>query len=143
MVSSMASHFLRLNDREGHALGREILRHKAAAVLRRHTLQQAEGVQGAKAVKHAAGQGHAHVVKVLQPPQTRAQRGAAGALESICCIETIRNGVIPPTINYETPDPECDLDITPNTARERKVDIALNINLGFGGHNAVLAFKRI
>ena len=69
--------------------------------------------------------------------------GSAGALESICCIETIRNGVIPPTINYETPDPECDLDITPNTARERKVDIALNINLGFGGHNAVLAFKRI
>ncbi len=69
--------------------------------------------------------------------------GAAGGLESICCIEAIRNSVVPPTINYETPDPECDLDITPNTARERKVDVALNINLGFGGHNGVLAFKRI
>lgn len=69
--------------------------------------------------------------------------GAAGGLESICCIEAIRNSVVPPTINYENPDPECDLDITPNTARERKVDVALNINLGFGGHNGVLAFKRI
>ena len=77
MVSSMASHFLRRNDREGHALGREILRHKAAAVLRRHALQQTEGIQSAKAVKHAAGEGDAHVVKVLQPAQTRAQRGAA------------------------------------------------------------------
>ena len=51
--------------------------------------------------------------------------------------------MIPPTINYETPDPECDLDCTPNTPRERKVDVALNTNLGFGGHNAVIIVKKI
>ncbi len=69
--------------------------------------------------------------------------GAAGGLESIACVKAIETGIIPPTINYETPDPNCDLDITPNQARERKVDVALNLNLGFGGHNAVLAFRKI
>ena len=69
--------------------------------------------------------------------------GAAGGLETIVCIKTLQTGVIPPTINYETPDPECDLDCTPNTPRERKVDGALNTNLGFGGHNAVIIVKKI
>lgn len=68
--------------------------------------------------------------------------GAAGGLESICCVEAIRHGIVPPTINYETPDPACDLDITPNEARRRNIDVALNINLGFGGHNGVLAFRK-
>lgn len=68
--------------------------------------------------------------------------GAAGGIESAVCIQAIRTGVIPPTINYETPDPECDLDITPNTARERDVKVAMNINLGFGGHNGVLIYRR-
>ena len=68
--------------------------------------------------------------------------GAAGAVESIATILAIKNGIIPPTINYETPDPECDLDYTPNTAREKKVDVAVNTNLGFGGHNAALILKR-
>lgn len=69
--------------------------------------------------------------------------GAAGGLETIVCIKTLQTGVIPPTINYETPDPECDLDCTPNIPRERKVDVALNTNLGFGGHNAVIIVKKI
>jgi len=68
--------------------------------------------------------------------------GAAGGLETIICAMAIQNGIIPPTINYETPDPECDLDYTPNTAREKKVDVAVNTNLGFGGHNAALILKR-
>ena len=68
--------------------------------------------------------------------------GAAGGLESIICVKTIRTGIVPPTINYETPDPDCDLDVTPNRAKEKRVEVALNINLGFGGHNGVLAFKR-
>ncbi len=68
--------------------------------------------------------------------------GAAGGLESIACVCAIRNGIVPPTINYETPDPECDLDITPNTAKERPINVALNINLGFGGHNGVVAYKK-
>jgi 3-oxoacyl-[acyl-carrier-protein] synthase II len=68
--------------------------------------------------------------------------GAAGGLETIACIQAIRTGIIPPTINYQHPDPECDLDYTPNTAAERTVGAALNINLGFGGHNAALIVQR-
>ena len=68
--------------------------------------------------------------------------GAAGALECIFCVQAVRTGVIPPTINYQTPDPECDLDYTPNEARSRSVRIAANDNLGFGGHNAVVLFKK-
>lgn len=69
--------------------------------------------------------------------------GGTGALETVACAKAIETGVIPPTINYTTPDPDCDLDYTPNTARERKVDVALNNSLGFGGHNAVVALRRI
>ena len=68
--------------------------------------------------------------------------GAAGGLETIICTLSIQHGIIPPTINYETPDPECDLDYTPNTAREKTVNVAVNTNLGFGGHNAALILKR-
>jgi 3-oxoacyl-[acyl-carrier-protein] synthase II len=64
--------------------------------------------------------------------------GAAGAIEAIICLLAIREGMIPPTINYEHPDPECDLDYTPNIARSKEVKIALSNSAGFGGHNAVL-----
>lgn len=67
--------------------------------------------------------------------------GAAGAIEAIATILAIVKGVIPPTINYFTPDPDCDLDYTPNKPRERKVRAALSNTFGFGGHNATLAFK--
>ena len=69
--------------------------------------------------------------------------GAAGGLETIICLKVLETGIIPPTINYTTPDPECDLDYTPNTAREKKVDTVLNMNLGFGGHNGALVLKRL
>ena len=69
--------------------------------------------------------------------------GAAGGLETIVCLKTIQTGIIPPTINYTTPDPECDLDCTPNTPRERTVNVALNTNLGFGGHNGVIIVKKV
>lgn len=69
--------------------------------------------------------------------------GAAGAIESILCLKTMATGIVPPTINYVTPDPDCDLDYTPNTPRERTVNVALNTNLGFGGHNGALIFKKI
>jgi 3-oxoacyl-[acyl-carrier-protein] synthase II len=68
--------------------------------------------------------------------------GCAGAVEPAICIMTILNGIIPPTINYETPDPVCDLDYVPNVARPAKVDIALTNSFGFGGHNSVLILKR-
>ena len=64
--------------------------------------------------------------------------GAAGGLETIICVESIRNGMVLPTINYENPDPECDLDYTPNAPVEREIGVAMNVNLGFGGHNAAL-----
>ena len=64
--------------------------------------------------------------------------GAAGGLETIICVESIRNATVPPTINYENPDPECDLDYTPNAPVEREIGVAMNVNLGFGGHNAAL-----
>lgn len=68
--------------------------------------------------------------------------GAAGALEAMVCVRAIGEGVIPPTINLEHPDPECDLDYTPNTARRRAVNVALSNSLGFGGHNSCLIFRR-
>jgi 3-oxoacyl-[acyl-carrier-protein] synthase II len=68
--------------------------------------------------------------------------GAAGAIEAAFCVQAIQEGIIPPTINYQTPDPACDLDYTPNKARGLRVDVALTNSLGFGGHNATLIFKR-
>ncbi len=68
--------------------------------------------------------------------------GAAGGVEAIASIKAIETGIVPPTINYETPDPDCDLDYVPNQARERTIDVALSNSLGFGGHNASLVFKK-
>jgi 3-oxoacyl-[acyl-carrier-protein] synthase II len=69
--------------------------------------------------------------------------GAAGGAEAAVCILTIKNGIITPTINYEYPDPECDLDYVPNESRKARVDVAMSNALGFGGHNATLIFKKI
>ena len=68
--------------------------------------------------------------------------GASGAIEAIVCIKTILEGCLPPTINYDNPDPECDLDYVPNLARPARVDAALSNSLGFGGHNTALIVKR-
>jgi 3-oxoacyl-[acyl-carrier-protein] synthase II len=68
--------------------------------------------------------------------------GAAGAVEFVATVLTIQKGIIPPTMNYEFPDPECDLDYVPNKAREANVRAAISNSLGFGGHNAVLAVKK-
>jgi 3-oxoacyl-[acyl-carrier-protein] synthase II len=68
--------------------------------------------------------------------------GASGAIEAMTCLFAVQRGVVPPTINYETPDPECDLDFVPNEAREADVEVALSNNFGFGGHNACLVLKK-
>ena len=68
--------------------------------------------------------------------------GAAGAVEMVICSKVIQTGTVPPTINYAVPDPECDLDCVPNTARQMKVDAVLNNSFGFGGHNASILAKR-
>jgi hypothetical protein len=69
--------------------------------------------------------------------------GAAGAIESIFSIMSIQDGIIPPTINLHEPDPECDLDYTPHTARDAKIQIAMNNSFGFGGTNSSLVFSKI
>ncbi len=68
--------------------------------------------------------------------------GGAGAIEMAACALAIRDGKIPPTINLENPDPECDLDYTANVAREKPVRVAVNNSFGFGGHNATLVAKK-
>ncbi len=69
--------------------------------------------------------------------------GAAGGLEAIAAVKALNEGVAPPTINYDAPDPDCDLDVTPNDARERPIDLAISNSFAFGGLNAVLTFARL
>jgi len=68
--------------------------------------------------------------------------GATGALEAVFCVHVVRENILPPTIHYETPDPNCDLDYVPNQAREKIVNTAISNSFGFGGHNAVLVIKK-
>jgi 3-oxoacyl-[acyl-carrier-protein] synthase II len=68
--------------------------------------------------------------------------GAASALEAVACVMTLETGIYPPTVGYETPDPECDLDVVANVARKGKADVVLNNSLAFGGYNSVVCFAR-
>jgi 3-oxoacyl-(acyl-carrier-protein) synthase len=68
--------------------------------------------------------------------------GAAGAAEAIACARALQEGIIPPTINYEFPDPECDLDYVPNKPRKAEVNIAISNSFGFGGHNATIVLRK-
>jgi 3-oxoacyl-(acyl-carrier-protein) synthase len=95
-----------------------------------------------RAIKAAFGEKAYEIPISSTKSMTGHMMGATGALEAIFCIQAVREGVLPPTIHYETPDPECDLDYIPNEAREKKVDLALTNAFGFGGHNAVLAIRK-
>jgi 3-oxoacyl-[acyl-carrier-protein] synthase II len=95
-----------------------------------------------KAIKSAFGEHAKKVAISATKSMTGHMLGGAGAVELAMCALAIRDGVIPPTINLENPDPECDLDYTANVAKEQKVDVALNNSFGFGGHNATLVVKR-
>jgi len=87
---------------------------------------------------------HAHSMSVSSTKSVHAHcLGAASALEMIACVMAIREGVVPPTANYREPDPDCDLDVTPNEPRERKVRVALSNAFAMGGTNAVVAFKQV
>jgi 3-oxoacyl-[acyl-carrier-protein] synthase II len=93
------------------------------------------------AIKTVFGE-HAHQIPVSSIKSMVGHLlGAAGALEACVCVQTIQNGIIPPTINYTTPDPECDLDCTPNQARTVRVKTVLSNSFGFGGHNSSLLFR--
>jgi 3-oxoacyl-[acyl-carrier-protein] synthase II len=101
---------------------------------------------GDRAETHAMKSAFGDHAKRLAVSSTKSMTGhllgAAGVVEAIFSILAIRDGVIPPTINYHTPDPECDLDYVPNTARQAKVDVALSNSFGFGGTNGSLIFRR-
>lgn len=94
------------------------------------------------AIKRTLGQ-HAYTVAVSSTKSMTGHiMGATGAIETIFCALAMRDQVLPPTINYEIPDPECDLDYVPNKPRAAKIDLCLNNAFGFGGHNAVIAIRR-
>jgi len=96
-----------------------------------------------KAIKGAFGANLAYKVPISSTKSmTGHMMGATGALEAIFCVHAVCEGLLPPTIHYETPDPECDLDYIPNKAREKKIDVAISNAFGFGGHNAVLVVRR-
>ena len=96
------------------------------------------------AIKSAMGEERARRIMISSSKSmTGHLLGAAAGIETIVCALAIQNGIVPPTINYETPDPACDLDYVPNTAREFKIRACLNNSFGFGGHTAVLLLKRL
>jgi 3-oxoacyl-[acyl-carrier-protein] synthase II len=93
------------------------------------------------AVKSVFGEHASELVMTSTKSMTGHMMGAAGVVEAVACILAIVSGVIPPTINYEFPDPECDLDYAPNVARERRVRVAMSNSMGLGGHNASLIVR--
>ena len=95
------------------------------------------------AIKRALGEERARKIDISSTKSmTGHMLGAAGAVEAIVCVKALTDGIAPPTINYKEPDPDCDLNYTPNKAKEGNYEVALSSSLGFGGHNACLAFKR-
>jgi 3-oxoacyl-[acyl-carrier-protein] synthase II len=94
------------------------------------------------AIKKAFGDYARKVMISSTKSMTGHPLGAAGGMEFVACCLAIRDGVIPPTINYEYPDPDCDLDYVPNCARKAKVEVCMSNSLGFGGHNATLVVKK-
>lgn len=95
-----------------------------------------------RAVKSAFGERAYEIPISSTKSMTGHMMGATGALEAIFCVRAVREGILPPTIHYQTPDPECDLDYIPNEARPKKINLAISNAFGFGGHNAVLAIRK-
>jgi len=103
---------------------------------------QLNDVSETRAIKAAFGERAYQIPVSSTKSMTGHMMGATGALEALFCVLAVRDGILPPTIHYQTPDPECDLDYVPNQAREKKITLALSNAFGFGGHNAVLAIRR-
>jgi 3-oxoacyl-[acyl-carrier-protein] synthase II len=95
-----------------------------------------------RAIKAAFGEQAYKLPVSSTKSMTGHMMGATGALEAIFCVQAVREGILPPTLHYETPDPECDLDYIPNKAREKNISLAISNAFGFGGHNAVLAIRK-
>lgn len=96
------------------------------------------------AIKTALGEEKAHEILISSiKSMTGHLLGAAGAIEAAVCLKVLETGIVPPTINLEEPDPACDLNYVPNKAVEAEIDLCLSNSLGFGGHNACLAFRKV
>lgn len=96
------------------------------------------------AIKTALGEEKAHEILISSTKSmTGHLLGAAGAIEAAACLKVLETGIVPPTINLEEPDPACDLNYVPNKAVEAEIDLCLSNSLGFGGHNACLAFRKV
>lgn len=95
------------------------------------------------AIKNVFGEHAKHLAVSSTKSMTGHLLGAAGGVESVIAVKTIEDSIVPATTNYETPDPECDLDYVPNESRKQQVDVVMSNSLGFGGHNVSLIFKKI
>jgi 3-oxoacyl-[acyl-carrier-protein] synthase II len=100
-------------------------------------------VHETRAIKMAFGEYARKLAVSSTKSMTGHLLGAAGSVEAGVSILALSRGVLPPTINQETPDPECDLDYVPNVGRAQRIDLAISTSFGFGGHNACLAFSRL
>ena len=125
------------------ALNRASLAPQAVDYLNAHgTSTRLNDVAETRAIKTVLGE-HAYDVAVSSTKSmTGHLLGGAGALEALVCVKVLEDDIIPPTINYETPDPDCDLDYVPNEARRAKINVAMSNSFGFGGHNACVVLRR-
>jgi 3-oxoacyl-[acyl-carrier-protein] synthase II len=107
------------------------------------TSTQANDSNETAAIKAALGEHALRTPVSSTKSMTGHLLGGSGGIEAVAAVLAIGHNLIPPTINYTTPDPACDLDVVPNTARERPVNVVLSNSFGFGGHNVCLAFRRM
>lgn len=106
------------------------------------TSTQANDSNETKAIKKALGERASQIVVSSTKSMTGHLLGGSGGIEAVATVMAIANNRVPPTINLENPDPDCDLDYVPNSSREQEVNVALSNSFGFGGHNVTLAFKK-
>ena len=133
----MGKHMLRNLRKAGHELvAYDIFAASVDAVV-------GDGVERGASCKDVAARTDVVITMLPDGPEVeQAVLGAAGVLEAILSVLAIRDQVAPPTINYENPDPECDLDYVPNVARPMKIDVAVSNSFGFGGTNGTLVLRR-
>ena len=135
--AEMSGRALELAMEEGHIKPEEV------SYINAHgTSTELNDKRETRAIKNALGEYAYKVAISSTKSMTGHLLGAAGSVEGIFSIKAIEDGFIPPTMGYKVPDEECDLDYTPNVGRKADVQVALSSSLGFGGHNAVIAFRK-